>query len=239
MKFKVVSPESQNSSGTGQGASERIQSMLDQNPVFLFMKGNPDMPQCGFSAKVTQIMRSWNIPFESFDVLSDHEIREGVKSYSNWPTIPQLYINKSFVGGCDIITELSETGELLPLLKEVFPDREFTPPPPPAKIKEITPEIAAEQMKNKTNARLIDVRSPEEWDYVHLENAQLIDEALVEEMLSSWERSTPLILLCHHGNRSRDAARFFIEQGFQDVSNVDGGIDGWAKTVDTALPLYQ
>ncbi len=239
MNFKVVSPETQSSTGEGNGSPERIQTMIDQNPVFLFMKGNPEAPQCGFSAKVTQIMRAWDIPFQSFDVLSDQEIREGVKSFSNWPTVPQLYINKKFVGGCDIITELSETGELLPLLKEAYPDHEFTPPSPPAQVKEITPQNATEQLKNDSQARLIDVRSPEEWELAHLENAQLIDEALVEEMLASWDRKTPLIVLCHHGMRSLDAARFFTAQGFQDVSSVEGGIDNWARTVDPSLAQYQ
>lgn len=238
MKFKVVSPDSQTPIREAPAASERIEEMIEKTPVFLFMKGNPEMPQCGFSAKVTQIMQAWKIPFQSFDVLSDHEIREGVKSYSNWPTIPQLYINKKFVGGCDIITELSETGELLPLLKEAYPDHQFTAPPPPAQVRGITPQEAVEQLKNNPNAQLIDVRSPEEWEYGHVEGAQLIDEELVEEMLSSWDRNTPLVLMCHHGMRSLDAGSFFTTQGFQNVSNIEGGIDQWSRTVDPSLPQY-
>lgn len=239
MKFKVVSSDAQVSSEQGlPDAQKRIEALVGSSPIFLFMKGTPDMPQCGFSAKVTQIMQSWDIPFDSFDVLSDYEIREGVKTYSNWPTIPQLYINQNFVGGCDIITELSDTGELLPLLKEAYPEREFTPPPPPAEVKQITPQRAAEQLKQDSKSRLIDVRSPEEWELAHIEGGQLIDEELAEEMLASWDRKTPLILLCHHGMRSHDAARFFTSQGFQDVSNVEGGIDNWAKTYDPSIPQY-
>lgn len=239
MKFKVVSSEAQASKASGaQNPQQRIQSLVENSPVLLFMKGTPDMPQCGFSAKVTQIMQAWGIPFDSFDVLSDQEVREGVKTYSNWPTIPQLYINKTFVGGCDIITELAETGEWLPLLKEAYPDKEFAPPPPPAEVQHITPQMADERLKGEATARLIDVRSPEEWEKAHIEGGQLADQELVEEMLSSWDRNTPLILLCHHGMRSFDAARFFTSQGFQDVSNVEGGIDNWAKTHDPTLPQY-
>ena len=238
MKFKVVSSDQTASAEGMQNPRKRIQSMVEGSPVFLFMKGTPDMPQCGFSAKVTQIMQAWGIPFESFDVLSDQEVREGVKTYSNWPTIPQLYINQTFVGGCDIITELAESGEWLPLLKEAYPDRKFTPPPAPAEVKHISPQRADERLKNEANARLIDVRSPEEWEQAHIAGGQLADQELVEEMLASWDRKTPLILLCHHGMRSFDAARFFTSQGFQDVSNVEGGIDNWAKTYDSAIPQY-
>ncbi len=239
MKFKVVSSE--NSTTTQANAADphaHIQSLVDSSPVFLFMKGTPDMPQCGFSAKVTQILRSWGVPFESFNVLSDNSVREGVKSFSNWPTIPQLYVNKEFIGGCDIITELSESGELLEVLQTAYPDKEFSPPPPPAQVKTLTPEEAAEQLKSAPEVRLIDVRSPEEWEIVRIEGAQLIDQELVDEMLSSWDRNTPIMLLCHHGMRSFDAARFFTSQGFQDVSNIEGGIDKWAVTTDPELPRY-
>ena len=239
MKFKVVSSQSQVPTEQNfQDPQGRIQAMVSDNPVFLFMKGTPDMPQCGFSAKVTQILRSWEIPFQSFDVLSDYDIREGIKTFSNWPSIPQLYINKSFVGGCDIVTELSETGELFPLLKEAYPDREFTPPPPPAKVKEVSPQQATEQLNNDANCRFIDVRSPEEWKLAHIVGAELIDQELVDELLSSWDRNTPIVLICHHGMRSLDAARFLTSQGFQDVSHVEGGINNWSQSFDPSIPQY-
>jgi len=238
MKFNVVSGSQPTGDNASAEPNERIQKMVENNPVFLFMKGNPEMPQCGFSAKVTKILNSWDVPFQSFDILSDQSIREGVKSYSNWPTIPQLYINKEFVGGCDIITELSESGELLPLLKQAYPGKEFTSPPPPVAIQHLTSEEAAERLKNDTNVRLLDVRSPEEWEITHIEKSQLLDQELVEEMLSSWDKNTPLILLCHHGMRSNEAASYFAEQGFQDISNVEGGIDNWAQTVDPSLQQY-
>ena len=91
---------------------KRIADMVSHHKVFLFMKGTPDMPQCGFSMRAVIILRAMNVDFGSFDVLSDDEIRQGVKDFSNWPTIPQLYVNTSFVGGSDIMMEMWEQGEL-------------------------------------------------------------------------------------------------------------------------------
>jgi monothiol glutaredoxin len=97
---------------------KKIQSQIDQNKVVLYMKGTREVPQCGFSARVVQIINSYDVPFETVDVLADPEIRQGIKDYSNWPTIPQLYINGKFIGGCDICMEMDERGELEPLLRE-------------------------------------------------------------------------------------------------------------------------
>ena len=91
---------------------DQIKQIITSNPVVLFMKGTAQFPQCGFSGKVVQILKSCNISFKDVDVLSNPEIREGIKIYANWPTIPQLYIHGEFVGGCDIVTELYESGEL-------------------------------------------------------------------------------------------------------------------------------
>jgi monothiol glutaredoxin len=95
----------------------KIEKMLKENNVFLFMKGTPQQPQCGFSAKAVAILRELDVKFGSFDVLSDMEIRQGVKDYGNWPTIPQLYVNGSLVGGSDIMMEMYESGELEDTLK--------------------------------------------------------------------------------------------------------------------------
>jgi len=94
----------------------KIQSQIDQNRVILYMKGTKEMPQCGFSARVVQMINSYGVPYETVDVLADPEIRQGIKEISNWPTIPQLYINGKFIGGCDICVEMDERGELEPLL---------------------------------------------------------------------------------------------------------------------------
>jgi monothiol glutaredoxin len=97
---------------------ERIQSDVSSNKVMLFMKGNAMFPQCGFSARVVQILTHMGVPFQTANVLEDPSLREGIKQYSNWPTIPQLYVDGEFVGGCDIITEMYQSGELETLMKE-------------------------------------------------------------------------------------------------------------------------
>ena len=91
---------------------ERIKSEVDSSEVVLFMKGTPVFPQCGFSATCVQVLSNLGIPFKGINVLEDQEVREGIKAYSNWPTIPQLYVKGEFVGGCDIIREMYESGEL-------------------------------------------------------------------------------------------------------------------------------
>jgi monothiol glutaredoxin len=97
---------------------EDIQAKIDAALVLLFMKGTPMFPQCGFSARVVQILKHAGVPFNTVNVLEDPEIRDGIKSFSNWPTIPQLYVKGEFVGGCDIITEMYQSGELQTLLAE-------------------------------------------------------------------------------------------------------------------------
>ena len=95
----------------------KIETMINQNEILLFMKGTPSMPQCGFSAAVVGVLNHMGIKFESINVLQDQEVREGIKTFSDWPTIPQLYVKKEFVGGCDIIREMHENGELSEYLK--------------------------------------------------------------------------------------------------------------------------
>lgn len=90
----------------------RIQKMIDDNKIMVFMKGNKLMPQCGFSNNVVQILNTLGVPFETCDVLADQEVRQGVKEFSNWPTIPQVYLNGEFLGGSDIMIELYQNGEL-------------------------------------------------------------------------------------------------------------------------------
>jgi monothiol glutaredoxin len=99
-------------------AFERIEADVKSNPVVLFMKGTPVFPQCGFSARVVQVLSHLGVPFKGVNVLEDMEIREGIKAYANWPTIPQLYVKGEFVGGCDIILEMFQDGELQTMLKD-------------------------------------------------------------------------------------------------------------------------
>ena len=97
---------------------DQIQSEISANPVVLYMKGTPVFPQCGFSARVVQILSHVGVPFKGVNVLEDPEVREGIKSFANWPTIPQLYVKGEFVGGCDIITEMFQSGELQTLMED-------------------------------------------------------------------------------------------------------------------------
>ena len=98
--------------------NERIQSEIDEAPVMLYMKGTAMFPQCGFSARVVQILTHMGVPFKTANVLEDAELREGIKQFSQWPTVPQLYVKGEFVGGCDIVTEMFQSGELETLLAE-------------------------------------------------------------------------------------------------------------------------
>ena len=93
-----------------------IQNHIENNDVCLFMKGTPDAPQCGFSMAVSNMLKILEVNFQGINVLEDQSIREGIKAYSDWPTIPQLYVKKEFVGGCDIVKEMYENGELKTLL---------------------------------------------------------------------------------------------------------------------------
>jgi monothiol glutaredoxin len=96
----------------------RIKQQIESNPVVLYMKGTPDFPMCGFSSRVTQILKSCGVDFAYVNILEDPELREQMKVFSNWPTFPQLYINGELVGGCDIAVSLYQTGELQKLLDE-------------------------------------------------------------------------------------------------------------------------
>ncbi len=108
---------SEQTAPTQSPAHARIQSLVDGASVVLFMKGNRQAPQCGFSAQVVQILDSLVPEYTTVDVLADPEVRQGIKDFSNWPTIPQLYVRGEFVGGCDIITEMYQAGELQPQLR--------------------------------------------------------------------------------------------------------------------------
>mgnify|MGYP000337435397 CR=1 FL=1 len=97
--------------------NDKIEKQLDEDQIILYMKGDPSMPMCGFSAKVIDILQQYDINFKTYNILMDEELRQGLKDYSQWPTFPQLYINKELIGGCDIIVEMHEKGELEEILK--------------------------------------------------------------------------------------------------------------------------
>ena len=97
---------------------DQIEEEINENQVVLFMKGRPMFPQCGFSAAVTQALTNLNVKFKGIDVLQDPALRDGIKEFTDWPTVPQLYVKGEFVGGCDIVREMYENGELQDMLKE-------------------------------------------------------------------------------------------------------------------------
>ncbi|MBP7843402.1 MAG: Grx4 family monothiol glutaredoxin [Proteobacteria bacterium] len=103
---------------THEEAKQLIQNTISSNDIALFMKGTADMPMCGFSGRVVQILNHFGVQFKGVNILEDDMLRQTVKDFSNWPTLPQLYIKGEFVGGCDIVTEMAQTGELETLLKE-------------------------------------------------------------------------------------------------------------------------
>ena len=96
---------------------KKIEGLINSHKVFLFLKGVPDEPQCGFSWKVVETLKGLGVKFGSFDILSDEEMRQAVKEYSNWPTYPQLYLNGKLIGGCDLVLEMAESGELKKLIE--------------------------------------------------------------------------------------------------------------------------
>jgi len=97
---------------------EKIQNLISENKVCLFMKGTPDSPQCGFSMAVSNVLKHLNVDFKGINVLEDDNLRQGIKDFSDWPTIPQLYVKQEFIGGCDIVKEMFEKGELKKFLEE-------------------------------------------------------------------------------------------------------------------------
>jgi monothiol glutaredoxin len=97
---------------------QKIENDIKGNRIMLYMKGTADQPMCGFSARVVDILKQHQVPFKTFNILEDEEIRGGIKEYSDWPTLPQLFIDGEFIGGCDIVTELHQTGELGKLIKK-------------------------------------------------------------------------------------------------------------------------
>jgi len=238
MEFKVISPDSGFDANSETEPRSRIDKMVSENPVFLFMKGTPESPQCGFSYKVVDILKAWKVPYKSFNVLSDESIRQGVKDFANWQTIPQLYINKEFVGGSDVVEEMSNNGELGEMFSKAFPDMEISSPPPVAEVIEVTSIEASDILKKKPQIKLLDVRSPDERQTACIENSDLLDQKMVEEILDTWDRNSEIMFVCHVGERSRQAAQYFASQGFQTVYNISDGIRGWSDTVDPSIPQY-
>jgi monothiol glutaredoxin len=298
----------------------RIDDLLSANRVVLFMKGTRNAPQCGFSAAATDRLDSLLEDYATVDVLADDEIRQGIKEYGQWPTIPQLYVDRELVGGADILQSMFDSGELHRVLRVAEPDR--TPPDvtvsdaavaairnalsdadgqklflvidgnfqPQFQLREsngheiavvangleICFDLASAQRARgasidwtKTahgeglaihlpmappavksldvhallqrldagDITVIDVRAPQERALAPFARAEILDST-THERLAALAKDTPLAFICHLGNSSRRAAEHFREHGFRDVYNVDGGIDAWAREIDSSVPRY-
>ncbi len=299
----------------------RIESLLHGNRVVLFMKGEPGAPQCGFSAKASGLLADLGVDYAHVDVLADAEIREGIKAYGDWPTIPQLYIGGELVGGSDIVEQMASSGELHAALGLPAPDRtpprvSLTPsavkmlreaidgaggevvvqlqidprfrtrlqlgprnegaiatevdgiplqfdlagarradglsidfaddargrglvidnPNAPAPVRALAPIDADARLRAGT-LTVVDVRPREERALAALSQPYLhLDDGIADVRALPFD--APLAFLCHHGNRSLQAAEHFRELGYRDVYNVEGGIDAWADSVDSAISKY-
>lgn len=299
--------------------AESIARTVAANPVVLYMKGTRDAPQCGFSARVVQILDSLLPDYLTVDVLSNAALRDGIKQFSSWPTIPQLFVNGEFIGGADIVAALSESGELKEKLGglasvqeakvtlserarselgaalegteecirlDVSPKFEHdlavgVPDPrdvildlgglrismPPASVRRAhgihidvidTPEgpafkidnpnepprvkrLSAAELKQRMergdDLLLVDVRTPGERALASIEGGRPLDAAVRAELERS-PRERSIVVYCHHGVRSLNAAEELAAQGFRDVYNLVGGIDSWSVDVDPDVPRY-
>lgn len=299
---------------------EAIERAIRENKVILFMKGTRQAPSCGFSAKTVEMLDAELGNYETVDVLSHPEIRDGIKEYSAWPTLPQLYVRGEFLGGADIIEQMFEEGTLgqkLGAQKErqsapkislteraasallgfigdsgevviLDVDRDFRtglsigPRPPslshlevsgvplyfdrltggrvdglridyvethegsafkidnpnePPKMRSLSVSALKARLDRGDALRLIDVRSPGEWDTARIEGAELLDSSLFEALMDLPKESV-LVFQCHHGHRSARVAEQFVQAGFREVFNLSGGIEAWSLEIDPEVPRY-
>lgn len=305
-----------------EGVRQEITELIGSNEVVLFMKGDRRSPQCGFSATVVGILDSMIPDYHTVDVLSAPHIRDGIKTFSSWPTVPQLYVKGEFVGGCDIIQEMFGSGEIYATLgvepiEVIQPKIEISAaaaqaltqataehggggrelhlsvdatfqshlsiaPRTPADVEALTdgvlilldpisasradgisidvsdtpngqafkvdnpnaPRIqsmSVRELKELIDAiepiELLDVRTPEERAIAAIPGAVLLNEEEAAR-IEALPRDTKLVLHCHHGGRSQQAAEQFISLGFSQVFNVIGGIDAWSQEIDPDVPRY-
>jgi monothiol glutaredoxin len=311
---------------------QQLTELVTSHPVVLFMKGNRQFPQCGFSSQVVQILNGLVPKYQTVNVLADPGLREGIKEFSQWPTIPQLYVGGQFVGGCDIVKDLHASGELRRLLaplvgapdvaaaptpqasgaasvriqisdaaaaafrgaqeegaellrleisKDYAYDLYFAPPSDgdvevvangvalrldpasagradglsidfvegqgggfrvtsphePARVKPLRPTELRQMLDAGTSVALFDVRTDQERAIATIAGARPLDAA-GEAHLAALDKGAPIVFHCHHGGRSQAAAQRYLQQGFRNVYNLEGGIDAWSAEVDTTVPRY-
>jgi monothiol glutaredoxin len=297
-----------------------LDGLVRDNKVVLFMKGNKSFPQCGFSATVVGILGELVDEYETIDVLSRQDIRDGIKVYSDWPTIPQLYVDGEFLGGCDIVREMAGNGELHKALGVTIEDVDppnititdsaaavfrdaladgagtlrfrvsksyqydlafdqkggldlvvttngidlivdrgsakradgtvidyeksamgegfrISNPNEPGKVRQLTPKILKGWLDEGKDLTLFDVRTGEERATATIGAAVHLDDA-GKGVLAGLPKDAVIVLHCHHGMRSQQAAEDIVGQGFKNVFNLSGGIDAWSQTIDSSVPRY-
>ncbi len=303
-----------------QGTRDDITGIIGSDDVVLFMKGKRRLPQCGFSATVVGILDQLVDKYTTVDVLSQPEIRQGIKEFSNWPTIPQLYVKGEFVGGCDIVKDLFAQGELETMLGmsaeipaptltisegalgalesareadepkilrfeiaagfryglafdekrdgdveitigdyAVVLDRmtarqadgttidfvesaggggfKITNPNEPPRVKKMVAADLKAKLDAKEALTLVDVRTTDEVAIANITAARHFDPEMQAELLAMSKDAT-IVFHCHHGGRSQNVAEHFVAQGFQNIYNLEGGIDAWAVQVDSSIARY-
>ncbi len=208
------------------GVTDRIQALVKADRVVLFMKGTPEAPQCGFSATAADLLRTLNVEFTAHDVFADDAVRQGIKTYAEWPTIPQLYVDGAFVGGSDIMVEMNQSGALQELLGVA----------PVPEVKQVPVTTIKRWLDAETPFVFIDVRTPAEQEIATLGGRLLTRDWLPE--LEQLPRDQTLVFMCHHGVRSQGAANAFRQLGFTDLNNMVGGIDAWSIEIDDSIPRY-
>jgi monothiol glutaredoxin len=322
----MATSEATSSSEPGQSKQplvhKRIGAILGAHHVVLFMKGTPEQPRCGFSSKAADVLNGLAPGFMGVDVLADDEIRQGIKTYGNWPTIPQLYIKGELVGGCDIIMQLYNTGELHQLLGVAAPDRSapeifisaaaaqairagmaddpelalhlridarwqasfqlapaegheiqakahdltiymdvqtagrakglqidwtetlqgaglsITNPNAPSMVKALSVAKLVEALNSPSAPMIIDVRPEHDRLRAPFPLAARVLESSTLGALEAMDRTQSLAFLCHFGNSSRQAAEHFRSLGFTNLFNIEGGIDAYAREIDTSVVRY-
>lgn len=305
-----------------QNLKTRIEDLIKSNRIVVFMKGNKERPQCGFSKTVVGIVKKYTNDFVTVDVLSDPDIREGIKEYSQWPTLPQLYIDQEFVGGCDIVVDLDKSGELSSILQvggsDEAPTINFSPkaleeltkaagemgegecirlnisagfeyqlsfdepdsndfsldlgngmqviidhlsasrangltidfvsdkldsgfsfenPNDPQDVADLTVEELRDWQEMGQEFLLIDVRPKHEWQQAHINFAKRLEDMSTTE-LDNLDKNATIVFHCHHGRRSKQMAESYRAKGFTNVYNLAGGVDAWARSIDTNVPTY-
>ncbi|MEM7154537.1 MAG: Grx4 family monothiol glutaredoxin [Myxococcota bacterium] len=304
-----------------QSTQEELGKLVASDKVVLFMKGNRSAPQCGFSATVVEILDRYLPEYTTVNVLADPAIRDGIKKFSDWPTIPQLYVGGEFLGGCDIVRQMDSDGELVPALgdavAEVAPpeitvteaaanvfrqasaegssddslrisidsafrhDLSLGPsqahdvavisggiklvldpasarrasglvvdyvsepqegfkldnPNAPAQVKQISPAEVKAWLDAGKDFHFLDVRSEQERATAKIEGAVMVTPHNIDDLMAL-PKNTTIVIHCHHGMRSYQAAQHFTQQGFRDVHNLVGGIDAWSNEVDSSVPRY-